>query len=90
MTSLSERAEKANKAIAAISDSVVRDVNEAYASLQWVTSEVTKMSEQATRDEEAMVQIAEVLAPLAELPAKIDAKVCGAFRRSRTDDPDTR
>ena len=74
MTSLSERAEKANKAIAAISDSVVRDVNEAYASLQWVATEVTKISQQAVRDEEAVVQTAEVLAQLAELPAKIDAK----------------
>lgn len=74
ITSLSERAEKANKAISGISDSVVRDVNEAHASLQWVASEVAKISEQAVKDEDAMVKITSVLMQLAELPAKIDLK----------------
>ncbi len=68
MTSLSERAEKANKAIAGISDSVVRDVNEAYASLQWVASEFAKTSAQAAKDEESVARITSVLTELAELP----------------------
>lgn len=74
ITSLSERAEKANKAISGISDSVVRDVNEAYASLQWVASEVVKISGQTAKDEDAMVQITGVLTQLAELPAQLDLK----------------
>ncbi len=74
ITSLSERAEKANKAISSISDSVVRDVNDAHASLQWIASEVTNISQRATKDEDAMVKITSVLTQLAELPAKIDLK----------------
>jgi methyl-accepting chemotaxis protein len=74
ITSLSERAEKANKAISGISDSVVRDVNDAHASLQWIASEVANISQRATNDEDAMVKITGVLMQLAELPAKIDLK----------------
>lgn len=74
ITSLSERAEKANKAISGISDSVVRDVNEAYASLQWVASETAKISDQAIRDEDSVSRIMATLTNLAELPAKLDVK----------------
>ena len=74
ITSLSERAEKANKAISGISDSVVRDVNEAYASLQWVASEVAKISDQAIRDEDSVTRIMATLTHLAELPGKLDLK----------------
>ena len=74
MTSLSERAEKANRAISGISDSVVRDVNEAYASLQWVASEAAKISEQTIKDEDSVAKIMATLTQLAELPAKLDLK----------------
>ncbi len=74
ITSLSERAEKANKGISGISDSVVRDVNEAQAALQWVASEITKISEQTVKDEDAMFRITGVLTQLAQLPAKLDLK----------------
>jgi chromosome segregation ATPase len=75
ITSLSERAEKANKAISGISDSVVRDVNEAQASLQWITTEVAKIAQQTVRDEDAITEITRVLTQLAQLPAKIDTKL---------------
>lgn len=71
ISSLSERAEKANKAIAGISDSVVRDVNEANASLQWVTTEVGKVTARNSKVEESLARISQVLEPLADLPAKI-------------------
>ncbi len=71
ITSLSERAEKANKAIAGISDSVVRDVNEANASIQWVTAEVAKIITRTVRSEELTEYVASTLTQLAELPAKI-------------------
>lgn len=74
ITSLSERAEKANKAISGISDAVVRDVNDAYASLQLVASEVAKISEQTSRNEDSVARITVTLTHLAELPAKLDVK----------------
>lgn len=72
ITSLSERAEKANKAIAGISDSVVRDVNEANASIQWVTNEVSNIISRTVRSEELIDHISAALSQLAELPARID------------------
>lgn len=74
ITSLSERAEKANKAISGISDSVVRDVNDASTSLQWIATEVTKISEQAMQDEAAMANMTTVLKQLGELPSRINLK----------------
>lgn len=73
ITSLSERAEKANKAIAGISDSVVRDINEANASIQWVNSEVSKIIARVVKSEELTDHISATLSQLSELPAKLDA-----------------
>ena len=75
ITSLSERAEKANKAISGISDSVTRDVNDAQASLRWLVSEVAKISDQTVKDDEASAEITSVLSQLAQLPERIDLKL---------------
>lgn len=72
IASLSERAEKANKAIAGISDSVVRDVNEANASLQWVTAEVGKLGTRFAGTEETIESIRERLTPLQGISARLD------------------
>lgn len=72
IASLSERAEKANKAIAGISDSVVRDINEANASLQWVTTEVAKLSTRTAKAEESIERVREILTPLSDLPTKLE------------------
>jgi methyl-accepting chemotaxis protein len=72
IASLSERSEKANKAIAGIGDSIVRDVNEANAAIHWITSEVNRMAARAARAEESLSFARENLTPLAELPAKIE------------------
>lgn len=83
IASLSERAEKANKAIAGISDSVVRDVNEANASIQWVTTEVAKIAARTTQAEETLARIAAALLPLADAPAQIDVAI--AERKERVE-----
>ena len=73
ITSLSERAEKANKAIAGISDSVVRDINEANASIQWVSSEVAKIIARTVKNEETIDSVSGMLSQLSGLPEKLDA-----------------
>lgn len=72
ITSLSERAEKANKAIAGISDSVVRDINEANASIQWVSAEVAKIAARTVKSEEVIDSVSGTLSKLSELPAKLE------------------
>lgn len=74
ITSLSERAEKANKAISGISESVVRDINEAHASLQLAASEVAKLSDQASKNVDSVAKIMATLTHLADLPANLDRK----------------
>lgn len=71
ITSLSERAEKANKAIAGIGDSIVRDVTEANASIQWLTAEVSKFAARTTDAEESMGFVRETLLPLAEIATRV-------------------
>lgn len=83
ITSLSERAEKANKAIAGISDSVVRDVNEANASMQWIASEITRIVARTVKSEELIDSVAGTLAQLAEVPEKLTNEK--AERHSRTE-----
>lgn len=75
ITSLSERAEKANKAIAGISDSVVRDVTAANASIQWLLTEVNKIATGSARAEESVERMKRVLNDLAALPAQIETTV---------------
>lgn len=83
ITSLSERAEKANKAIAGISDSVVRDVNEANASMQWIASEITRIVARTVKSEELIDSVAGTLAQLAEVPEKLTNEK--TERHSRTE-----
>ena len=75
ITSLSERAEKANKAIAGISDSIVRDVTAANASIQWLTTEVNKIASSSARAEESVERTKRFLNDLRELPAQIESSV---------------
>lgn len=82
IASLSERAEKANKAIAGIGDSIVRDVNEANASIQWLTTEVAKLDARAAKAEESLGSVRETLMPLAELPAKVEGDSATASARA--------
>ncbi len=72
IAALSERAEKANKAIAGISDSVVRDVNESNASIQWISTEVGTVSKRVIHAEETLENVGAILRPLAEYPAQIE------------------
>lgn len=83
ITSLSERAEKANKAIAGISDSVVRDINEANASIQWVSAEVAKIVLRTVKSEEVIDSVSATLSQLSELPEKLDSE--SAERSARTE-----
>lgn len=82
ITSLSERAEKANKAIAGISDSVVRDINEANASIQWVSAEVAKIVARTVRSEELIDSISETLSQLSSLPEKLDLETSERIARA--------
>ncbi len=82
IASLSERAEKANKAIAGIGDSIVRDVNEATASLQWLTTEVNKLATRASKTEVSVGFVVEGLAPLAGLPARIQTDAAAAAAKA--------
>ena len=82
IASLSERAEKANKAIAGIGDSIVRDVNEANASIQWIATEVGKLATRAARVEDSLGFTRETLLPLAQLPARIEAYAAAAGLRT--------
>lgn len=90
MKLLAERAEKANRAIAGISDSVVRDVNETNASIQWISTEVGKLITRAEKAEQLVLLALEQMQQLAgcahasagnsaELGAKTTA-FGGAFR----------
>lgn len=82
ITSLSERAEKANKAIAGISDSVVRDINEANASIQWVSAEVVKIAGRTVRSEQLIDEVKETLLQLGGLPEKLDQDTAERTSRS--------
>lgn len=82
IASLSERAEKANKAIAGIGDSIVRDVNEANASIHWLTNEVGKLSARSVKADESLSFVRESLAPLAELPAKVETGAAAAAAKA--------
>lgn len=84
ITSLSERAEKANKAIAGIGDSIIRDINEANASIQWLTSEVAKLSSRTSQAEESLASVREGLMPLAELPPNLEGQAAAAAVRANT------
>lgn len=78
IASLSERAEKANRAIAGIGDSIIRDVNEANASIHWLTTEVGKLGSRAARAEEAVTFVRENLDTISDLPARIEADAASA------------
>jgi len=65
MKLLAERAEKANRAIAGISDSVVRDVNETNASIQWISTEVGKLITRAEKAEKLVLLTLEQMQQLA-------------------------
>lgn len=82
IASLSERAEKANKAIAGIGDSIVRDVNEANASINWLTTEVGKLADRSAKTDESLSFARERLMPLAELAAKIEADAAAAAAKA--------
>ncbi len=74
ITSLSDRAEKANKAIAGIGDSIVRDVTEANASIQWLTAEVSKFAARTADAEESIGFVRETLLPMTEIAARVKAE----------------
>ncbi len=78
ITSLSERAEKANKAIAGISDSVVRDVNEANASMQWISTEFGKIIVRTEKAEETVAGLIDSLNVIEGLRAEIDREIADA------------
>lgn len=82
IASLSERAEKANKAIAGIGDSIVRDVNEANASVHWLTTEVGKLAARAAGAEESLSFVRENLVPMTELTAKVQSNADAAVERA--------
>ncbi|NOT48527.1 MAG: hypothetical protein HOP17_12350 [Acidobacteria bacterium] len=82
ITSLSERAEKANKAIAGISDSVVRDINEANASIQWVSAEVAKIVARTVKSEELIDTVSGTLSQLTDLPAKLEVEAAERSAKS--------
>lgn len=84
IVSLSERAEKANKAIAGIGDSIVRDVNQANASVQWLTTEVAKVSARSARTEESLLLLSDNLSPLAGVSKRVETE--GAAALARLDD----
>ena len=71
ITSLSERAEKASKAITGISDAIVRDIKEATSSLIWVSAEVGKLGARAREAERSVDRAVGVLSGLTELRKKI-------------------
>ena len=71
ITSLSERAEKASKAITGISDAIVRDIKEATSSLRWVYAEVGKLGARADEAERSVDRAFGVLSGLAELRNKV-------------------
>ena len=75
ITSLSERAEKANKAIAGISDSVVRDVNEANASMQWISSEFGKIIARTEKSEEIVARLIDSLNVIESIRANIGHEI---------------
>ncbi len=78
ITSLSERAEKANKAIAGISDSVVRNVNEANASMQWVSTEVGKIVARTEKAEETVIRIIDALEVIEGVKKSIEIELEGS------------
>ncbi len=82
IASLSERAEKANKAIAGIGDSIVRDVNEANASINWLTSEVAKLRARTTKAEESLAMVCGSIVPLTEAGTRVEAERPGRAKRS--------
>lgn len=87
IASLSERAEKANKAISGISDSVVRDVNEASASLQWVASEISKLLARMRGSEDSLELVGQTLNQLSGLPERISSEassLASMSERNRT------
>lgn len=71
ITSLSERAEKAGKAITGISDAIVRDIKEATSSLSWVSAEVGKLGARARETERSFDRAVGVLSGLTELRKKL-------------------
>lgn len=82
IASLSERAEKANKAIAGIGDSIVRDVNEANASIHWLTSEVAKQISRIAAAEASLASVCDSIVPLTEIAARVEAEAPGRAGRA--------
>jgi methyl-accepting chemotaxis protein len=69
---LSDRAEKASKAIAGVSESIVRDLNEANASLHWIAAEMGEIGAHDSDRQEAAARLSEMLALIGGLPARIE------------------
>ena len=84
ITSLSERAEKANKAIAGISDSVVRDVNEANASMQWASTEVGKIIARTEKTEETIVRMIDALNVIEGVKENIELEIAESANKEVT------
>jgi len=81
ITSLSERAERTNKTIAEISDSVVRGVNEANASMQWVSTEVGRIIARTEKAEETIVRIVDALNVIEGVRENIELELADSAKK---------
>ena len=73
IASLSNRASLVSKEVSAIVESIILEVEDAQSSLKALAAEITAISDQATKSDEAMNQLAPFFEGLVDLPAKIDA-----------------